>query len=314
MAAVAEQTRGGGRHDVARFLTEHEPCGSDFEIRRFSGPGRGNLNVVCNGCGERAAYELGRPGELTPVASADAPDGGRRLSREEIERWLPAPAALPWWIPNAYILVVIVVGLAMIAFGVLRNQESEHLFDGRGSDSDPAEEASGEPVSEPPRAAQAGAGAQQPDQDRSDAGRTGIRRDRPDLDRVTVLSRFEIGVPGGWVGTMSGGAVVFRSAAGDAELRVFLERGAEERRRLSRKARKFLRDAHPGAKITKAERLELGGARAVRLGAKYRGGEEWATVLTESGYSYLLLSRLGSSTPGSVKREAEAAVASFQAL
>ena len=314
MAQVAEQTRGGSRRDVARFLTEHEPCGSDFQIRRFSEGGRGSLSVVCNGCGERAAYELGDPGELKPIAGTDRPPRDRRVTREEIERWLPAPAALPWWVPNAYIVGVILVGLAMIAFGILRDREGEHLFDDRGSGTQPAEQSPAEQQpGEPPATARTDAGAAgaggegEGDRERSD-------RNRVELDRVTVLSRFRIGVPSGWSGATSGGAVVFQPSGGGAELRVFLESGAQRRRVLSREAAAFLEDEHPGARLTKPERTRLGADPAIRVGARYRGGEEWATVLSESGYSYLLLMRIDGDAPKRLERQAETALASFHAL
>ena len=145
MAAVAEHTQDASRRDVARFISEHEPCASDFQIRRFSESGRGGLSVVCNGCGERAAYELGEPGRLRPVSGGaeKPPPSGRRVGRDELERWLPAPAALPWWVPNAYIVAVICVGLGMIAFGVFRDREGEHLFGGQGSERQAEEEPGG---------------------------------------------------------------------------------------------------------------------------------------------------------------------------
>ena len=103
---------------------------------------------------------------------------------------------------------------------------------------------------------------------------------RAELDRVTVLNRFEIGVPSGWSGGMSGGAVVFRPAEAGAELRVFLESGGQPTRRLSREARRFLVDEHPDAKVTSTERLRISGDKALRVGVRYPGGEEWATVLS----------------------------------
>jgi hypothetical protein len=324
VAPVAEHTRGGSRHDVARFLTEHESCASDFQIRRFEperGGSGGALSVVCNGCGERAGYELGEPGELKAVDSegGETPPGEGRVSRDQLERWLPAPAALPWWVPNAYIVAVILVGLAMIAFGVVREREGQHLFGGQGSSGQPEQEQAdsdapdrAEPEPAPPATAQTGAGAAGEDRKDSDGDRPD--RIRAELDPVTVLNRFRIGVPGGWSGGMSGGAVVFRPASDEAEVRVFLESGAQPNRRLSREAKEFLEDAHPGAKSSDPERLRLGGDKAIRQDVYYAGGAEWATVLSASGYSYLILCRVDRGAPGQLRRQAEAALASFQAL
>ena len=316
MAAVAEHTQDASRRDVARFISEHERCDSDFQIRRFSESGRGGLSVVCNGCGERAGYELGEPGQLRPVSGgAEPPPSGRRVGREELERWLPAPAALPWWVPNAYIVAVICVGLGMIAFGVFRDRQGEHLFGGERSGSESAEQEPADPQPAepaPPATAQTGAGAAGGGEQKD----SGDRAEGPEaeLDRVTVLNRFQIGVPSGWTGGMSGGAVVFRPAGDEVEVRVFLESGDQPTRRLSREARQFLAGEHPGAKITDTERLRVGGDRAMRVGVRYPGGEEWATVLSESGYSYLILSRADGRAPGPLKRQAEAALASFHVL
>ena len=298
MATVVEHGRGDERRAVTRFLAAHENCASDFEIQRSEGPGA-NLVVLCNGCGERATYELGE-GELTPVGTPEPdPIQTRRIGREELRRWLPAPAALPWWIPNAYILAVIGVGVAMIAFGLLRDQSGEPAeLGGQAPQLAPPEQS-------PPAAQPAEAGGEK-------EGKAGAAK--PELDPVTVLGRFTIGVPLGWVRGMSGGAVVFRPPGEAAELRVFLEPGAESRRRLSRQARAFLEREHPGARISPPERIELGGERAMRVVARYRGGEERAVVLSESGYSYLLLTRIEGAAPVSVERGAEAAVASFRAL
>jgi hypothetical protein len=223
-------------------------------------------------------------------------------------------------VPNAYIVAVIVVGLAMIGFGVVREREGGHLIGGQSpsgqpeqeqTDSDPPGRA--EPEPEPPATSQTGAGAAGGDQGKDSEG------DRParisaGLDRVTVLNRFRIGVPSGWSGGMSGGAVVFRPAGDEVEVRVFLESGVQPARTLSREARRFLEDAHPGAKVTDPDRIRLGGDRAIRIGAHYAGGEEWATVLTASGYSYLVLERLEGGAAGRLKRQADAALASFHAL
>jgi hypothetical protein len=113
---------------------------------------------------------------------------------------------------------------------------------------------------------------------------------------------------------MSGGAVVFRAPDSEAELRVFLEPGDEGTRKLSREAKDFLVREHPGAKISDSERLRLGGDPARRLVARWPGGEETAAVLSVAGYSYLLVARLAEDAGATEKREAAAALSSFQAL
>ena len=46
------------------------------------------------------------------------------------------------------------------------------------------------------------------------------------LEPVTVLNRFTIGVPDGWSRGESGGAAVFTSGSGEVEIRIFLQPGA----------------------------------------------------------------------------------------
>lgn len=316
MATVAEDVSGTSRRDVAKFLAAHEECASDFDIRRTDGEG-GKLRLVCNGCGERAGYDVGEPG-LLKLIDPPIPDKSRRrrVSRDEVERWLPAPAALPWWIPNAYILAVIAVGLGMIAFGVLRPQENNRaVLGGQGpSLNPPAQPAAPAPgPATPAPAEEANKGAGDPFED-GGPDRGAKPADGPDLDTVTVLGRFQIGVPAGWVKGMGGGAVVIRPPGDDAELRVFLEPGDEGPKNLSKDAADFLEAEHPGAKISSPESFQLRGDPAVRVEARYKGGSEWATVLSESGYAYLLLCRVDSDAPGSVESGAMAAIYSFRAL
>lgn len=311
---MGTSTAGPGRatrNDVAKFLSAHEECASDFDIRRTAGIGKG-LRVVCNGCGTRAAYTASESGALTLV-DPPAPgrrEGGRRLTREEVERWLPAPAALPWWIPNAYILAIIAVGLAMIAFGLSQSTEQEPVVVGERE----------EPASAvPPPAAAAPTGAPA-NSAAADAGgkskRSGLQAAaaKLELDPVTVLGRFRIGVAEGWLRGTSGGAIVLRTGDDDAEVKVFLEPGDAGPRRLARRAVEFLRNAHPGAEISRPQRVRVGDDPAVALSASYDGGRERALLLSESGFEYLLLSRTDADASRTEKVEALAVLRSFRAL
>ena len=309
------------RRDVAKFLAKHEECDSDFEIRRVAGRGKGRLRLICNGCGERAAYDASEPGVLEQIDKPEVDSSRRRkVSREGLERWLPAPPALPWWIPNAYIVGVIAIGLGLIAFGLSSQGGDEPMFMGGNDSRETTVPPQPAPAQAPATTGASAAGSPEP-RDDGDGGKDEEEKDgkggeqrSPELDTVTVLGRFAIGVPSGWLRGMSGGAVVFTTPGREAILRVFLEPGDEAPQRLSHDAAEFLEREHPSAKISRPTRFRLGDDPAVRLVASYDGGTERAALLTESGYSYLLLSKVEKGAPEPIRSGAMAAMYSFNAL
>jgi hypothetical protein len=139
------------------------------------------------------------------------------------------------------------------------------------------------------------------------------KADPPELDRVTVLDRFRIGVPEGWLRGTLAGAVVLHSPEG-ARVRVFLEPGTGGLGILSRQAARFLASEHPSAKVGDRERVRLGDQRALRLRARWGDGREDAIVLSASGYTYLILARVDESAPNRVEDQAEASLSSFRPL
>lgn len=307
---------------MAKFLAEHEECASDFDIRRTSGVGKGKeLRVVCNGCGNRAAYDVGEPGVLKAIdpRPPKRAERGRKLTREEVERWLPAPAALPWWVPNAYIVVIIGIGLSMIAFGLVKSRDSEPVVVGErvetGADSTQAAPAPAAPQVVPPGpGAAAGAavtgGSPAPEPEL----RPRPTAKAPPIDPVTVLDRFTIGVPSGWEAGTSGGAVVFRSEDDRAQVRVFLQPGDGGPRTLSRRAVDFLRGEHPEGKTTSPEDGRIGRAPTAWVESRYPGGRERAILLSEGGYEYLILARVDSSASATDRAATRAMVRSFRSL
>lgn len=307
-AAVDEDSKEAAARGVGRFLAAHEACGSGFAIVRN---GKGRLHVVCNGCGNRTQYgghvdsETLKAHGLDPAVTV----GARRFSpqQESLERWLPAPAALPWWVPNVYILAVIGVGLAMIGFGVLhRSDENRPVL---GTESTPTQGSPSAQAPQPTAPAQAGvAGAT--------AQGHGARRlgKAPDLHRVVVLDLFAVGLPEGWDGGTSGGAVVFRADSQHAELRVFFEPGGSRPQQLADKAAAFLADEHPGARVGPAIPLRLGGLHGLSLSAHYRDGRERAALVSAHGYSYLILSRVDRGAASADRAASVAALQSFRPL
>lgn len=285
---------------VSSFIAAHEPCGHGFQIAS-SRSGLGRLHLVCAGCGERAEYR-GDDVALLEEEGIDAPPPGARRfrpARESMERWLPAPAALPWWVPNAYILGVIAVGLGLIAFGLIHNRQAGHATLGTDSAAPRAAEsaAAPSPAPSPPKAKPAHPAPK-----------------ASDLHRLAVLNRFSIGVPAGWTGGASSGAVVFIAPSREAELRIFLQQGAAPSRELVRRAHAYLAGEHAGAKISAAHSRRLGELKALDLVARYPGGTERVDLLSTGGYSYLILSRVAGDAPRSVRADSGAIVRSFRPL
>ena len=222
---------------------------------------------------------------------------GRRPTREQLEPWLPAPPALPWWVPSAYIAAIILVGFVLIAIGVARPGGGE-----QGTDRVAPSTAPEGLQASPPPATQGGTVG--PGESKDEAP-------RPKLDRVRVLDRFTIGVPRGWSRGVLGGAVVLDSSRG-AWIRVFLEGGRAHPRRLATQAARFLAATHPSARIDRPERRRLAGRLAFALTATWRRGRERAVVVSASGYSYLLLARVERGASPKLETEAEAALESFR--
>lgn len=307
-ALAGKEARGTATRGVGRFLATHESCGAGFEITRN---GRGRLHLLCGGCGDHTQYGAADTEELRAhgVGLEQTVTARRfRPSREGVERWLPAPAALPWWIPNAYIVAVILIGLGMIAFGIFRSPDEDRAVLG---DEDP--QAQSPPASD--QAAPASEGAVSAGAGPSVEAKAAPPRrtvPAPDLRRISVLGRFAIGVPSGWEGGTSGGAVVFAAPEDAAELRVFLEAGATRPQRLSDEAADFLAAEHPESKISRPAPLRLGPVRAMEVVATYPGGEERAALLSADGYSYLVLSRVDGGAPAAVRAASVAALRSFR--
>lgn len=320
MPALASRERPSTSHGVGRFVAAHEDCGSGFEITRN---GRGRLYLVCSACGERTEYDAGDSRELKahgvdPERTVTSPRFQPR--RENVERWLPAPAALPWWVPNAYIVAVILIGLGLIGFGVLRPGSDDRAIlggGGEGQEQSPPPSDAPEPTPAPgpaptpaPQApVTAGAG---PAPARKPA--PPARPSRPELDRVEVLGRFAIGVPEGWGRGMSDGTVAFEAPDYAAELRVFLEPGTEKLGSLGDDAARYLKQRRPLGKVRKPRPMRLGRFRAVQVLCSWPGGKERATLLSARGYSYLILSYVEGDAPASARRASAAAVRSFRPL
>jgi hypothetical protein len=298
-----KQAIGAATRGVGRFVATHEHCGTGFEIIR---DGNGKLHLRCSGCGAQTEYGS----EDTEQVQI----GGRarrfRPSQETMERWLPAPAALPWWVPNAYILAVILAGLGLIAFGVLRPGSEDRAILGSAGREDEGPPATVEIAPPRPEAVVAGAGAGP--SPKPPPARHSPRA--PDLDPVEVLGRFAIGIPPEWARGTWDGAVGLRSPDGEADLKVFLEPGSTKPGSLSDEASRYLADEHPGAGITRPKPIRIGRLRGVEVDATFDGGVERAVLLSANGYSYLVTTRVDDGASRDTRAASAAALRSFRPL
>jgi hypothetical protein len=255
----------------------------------------------CEGCGKCITYSGGAR-ELLQAHGVEATGAvvGRRLlpSGETVERWLPAPPALPWWVPNAYIVAVIAIGLALITFGVLGRSG------GGGEGGDAGESV---PSVSAPAAIAPSPATEQP-------ARRKHRVRGPELNRVEVADRFAIGVPEGWLGGTSGGAVVIESPSREAEVRIFLQPGQVRPSQFVRQAISFLRSEHPDGKVRRLPPTRIGPLRAEAIVDHYPGGAVRVRLLSGGGYSYLLLNRIERHSDRAVRAESGAAMRSFRTL
>ena len=134
------------------------------------------------------------------------------------------------------------------------------------------------------------------------------------LNRVEVADRFAIGVPSGWTGGTSGGAIVFSEPGRSAELRVFLEAEPTGLDELTRKARAYLADRRPDADILGPEPLRVADRPAAALLAKYDGGDDTVVLVRSGGYAFLLLGTIEGGASRGVENDALAALGSFRPL
>ena len=209
----------------------------------------------------------------------------------------------PSWLPTALIGGLIAAGLAMIAIGLMRSD-----------DSDP------EPEPAPPAAEQPPPEQPAPEQPAPEPGGASAEAapeepgDEVALSRETFAQRFALGLPPGWDQGREDGAVTLEAAGGVAAVRVFFESGERPTGELARAAAAFLADEHSGARVGAPRDTRLGGSRAARIEANYPAGEEIAVVLSGDGFAFLILSRVDRGASEQIEREAEAIVESFEPL
>lgn len=328
---VGQRFRGEGARGIARFLSEHQHCDEGFDVQRGQHPGSGRLRITCLGCGASVEYRTGEPGEAAlPAVEAALANAGAGteaepkpigVPREEGAR-PPSPSAAPSrrtvatsnryerpraerrprrrWLPAALVSLV-VAGLAIIAIGLLGPGD-----DGGGStttaEAPPPQEAPEEPAVVPPDVSQV---APEP------AAGPDAKEIR--LERRSFGGAFTLGLPAGWGadGAPEEG-FTFAPRSGDAEVTAFFEQGTRDAGELAELASDFLAQRHEGARVGAPRRVRFGGAEAEKVRAGYPGGTETAIVLTDAGFSFLVLERVDRGTPPRVRAEARAVAGSFR--
>jgi hypothetical protein len=301
-----------GRRRITRFVADHGGCDGRFDLERRSSARGGGIAVTCRGCGRWAECDPSQPG-LLKLIEPERGKPARRLTRDQVERWLPAPAALPWWVPNAYIGIVILAGVLLVAFGVLGGAETSRVTPGNPPGATVAVPAPG------PTAVDAGAavGGETESEERERARfsfpEKALRRSEM-LDRV-VTNEFAIGKPREWgEGSAADTALVLFEPGGDAQLRVYFEAGERELSELAGQARRFLAAEHRGSRIGRAIDVTVGGSGGIALVAAYRGGWERALLLVANGYTYLVLGEVDGAASGATRLDTLASLGSFQPL
>jgi hypothetical protein len=217
---------------------------------------------------------------------------------------------------------LIIGGLAMIAIGVIREDNS-------GEQAPSAtEQTGGGPATTAP--APGGAGAregqanpapgEQPQQQPNPQTQTQPQNQGAEapsgggvaLDRRRFARRFALGVPPGWQDGSENGAITLTAPGATAEVDVFFESGRQAPNELARAARDFLASRHDGAQVGKPTAQQVGGVQAARVTVTYPAGEEVAVLLSSNGFSFLVLRRVDRGASPDIGRQADAALASFR--
>jgi hypothetical protein len=317
--ATGERFRSGGARGIARFLAEHQNHDAGFDVQRDQSEGTGRLRITCKGCGETIDYRAADAGELAAgpdaldnggaTASAEAAAGpiGAPPRRSPPGRERPARSRLPRWLATAAIAVLIGGGLLLIAIGLIRDRGGEQSS--TPSTSTPTQQA--QPQQAQPANTQT-APAAPPAQQGGAGAAGGQAAPKPSLQRRTFANRFSIGVAPGWRSGEQDGAITLTAPGGVAEIDVYFQAGDSSPSAMAGAASGFLERRHPDGHVGAPHSTRLADSPAVRISTTFPGGTEQAVILSQGGYTYLLLIRQDRGANAAIKREAEAELASFR--
>jgi hypothetical protein len=297
---TGERFRGSGARSITRFLEEHQACDAGFKVGRDV-PGSGKLQIVCKGCGAVGDYSAASAAALGSPPEEVRRRGAAESARLEVRPRPPRRRGRPW-VARAAIAALVIAGAALIAIGVLAQDDEG------GTPAEPEQ---------PPAQAEPAA-RQAPDAARNAAAaarRAARLREKIRLQGEVFSDRFSIGVPSSWSsgGLENGGTGLF-SSDGHAAVRVYYEVGGADVEELARGAARFLGNEHPGAQVQPAVRKRVGSLRGLSLTAEYPGGSERAVVLSSDGVSYLLLEQVEAEATPFRRLQANAALQSFRPL
>jgi hypothetical protein len=307
-SGVQESSRRG----LSAFLADHEDHGDGFNIQRREGSDGSLVRVICGGCGQGfeypAAAGLDLPAEQPtrrsvsprsrPAPARDPESEASPSVHDAPDRQRQAAAGgrrarlirLPPWLSTLLIVALVGGGVVLIVLGIAENSGS--------SDSTP--DNGGAPLSSVP-VTTSSVPAKRP--------HPGIK-----LDRRRYAERVSIGIPAGWNAGIESLAVTVASLNERAQVQVYFEHGARPDDQLTREARAFLLQRHPGATVAAIGPTDLSGREVRRVRVVYSAGTESATVLVAGGYSYLILEELSKPFSAELRRTADAVVESFRPI
>lgn len=313
---------------MSRFLIDHERCGAGFEVVHPGGVGSGRVAISCRGCSARHEYatasieadharqaeaaSVPALGDRTHRAEAEAPTakakatgparaptaGSRRSPRPAVgetapRRRRPSPVGLQRSFALTVGLVALALGAAVFAAVRLAS----------GGDEEPV--AAPPPVSEE----QLASPPQAPSEPQAPASPP------PEPASVPISTpRYTLAIPKSWGQRTAGGAVRLEPRGGGAVwVQIFHERepGLGLKGMVAATA-DFLRSRVADARVSRLERLQVGGDPGFVLRATGGDRRETAVGLLSGRYRYLLLKTVrDDATPARVV-EAQRVLASFR--
>jgi hypothetical protein len=213
---------------------------------------------------------------------------------------------LPRWLPAALILLLIGGGVTLIVIGFFTDAgEQNTANEATQPATNPSPQAKGQKQKAPSGQAQATQPATTPATPPTSAA---------GIDRRTFAGRYELGVPSGWRSGERDQGTLLTAPGGQAEVQVFFGQQSGSLDAFAAQASDLLRQRHDGAQVGRPQATTVGGQRALRVNATYRGGSAAAIVLSQGSFTYLLMDRIDAGTPAAISGQAQAVLQSFRAL